>query len=147
MKEELPNLNNLSVEDLKILRTNINLLLQDKCKPKYEKNTYFINPEGLSFIRICYSDYYVDGNLFYRIEISKSDGVTSFRNVEESFIDECLSISEEIYRSLLDYKNEFFNKIFDFSYKQDIERSNYKESLINEFEDKLRETINELNQH
>jgi hypothetical protein len=147
MKEELPNLENLSVEDLKTLHKNINLLLKDKCKPKYEKNTYFINPEDLSFIRICYSDNYVDGNLFYRIEISKSDGVTSFRNVEESFIDKCLSISEEIFRSLLDYKHEFFNKIFDFNYKQDIERSDYKESLINEFKDKLQEIIKELNQH
>lgn len=137
------NLENLSVEDLKTLQKNINLLLKDKCKPKYEKNTYFINPEDSSFIRICYSDNYVEGNLFYRIEISKSDGVTSFRNVEESFIDKCLSIPEEIFRSLLDYKNEFFNKIFDFNYKQDIERLNYKESLTAEFSKKLREVIKE----
>ena len=136
-------LENLSIEDLKTLRTNISILLKDKCKPKYEKNTYFINLEDVSFIRICYSDNYVDGDLFYRIEISKSDGVTSFRNVEESFIDECLSISEEIYRSLLDYKNEFFNKIVDFNYKQDIERLNYKESLTIEFSKKLQEIIND----
>lgn len=137
------NLENLSVEDLKTLRTNISILLKDKCKPKYEKNTYFINLKDVSFIRICYSDSYINGDLFYRIEISKPDGLTSFRNVEESFIDECLPISEEIYRSLFDYKNEFFNKIVDFSYKQDIERSNYKESLTEEFSKKLQEIIND----
>ena len=142
------NLENLSVEDLKTLQKNINLLLKDKCKPKYKENTYFISPNKLSFIRICYSDYRINNDLFYRIEINGYDGVTSFRNVEESFIDEYLSISEEIYRSLLDYQNEFFNKkIFDFVHKQDIERLNYRKSLINEFKDKLQETINELNQH
>ena len=137
------NLENLSVEDLKTLRTNINFLLKDKCEPKYKDDTYFINPEDLFFIRICYSDYYVDGNLFYRIEISESDGNTIFRNVEESFIDKCLSISEEIYISLLDYKDKFINKLFDFKSKQDVEIFNYKKSLINEFKDKLREVIKE----
>ena len=101
------NLENLSVEDLKTLHKNINLLLKDKCKPKYKEQEYFINPENLSFIRMCYSDYYVDGNLFYRIEINDFDGVTTFRNVEESFIDKCISISEKIYISLLDYKDKF----------------------------------------
>ena len=124
-------LENLSVEDLKTLRTNINFLLKDRCEPKYKEDTYFINPVDLFFIRIGYSDYRVDGgDLFYRIEINDSDGVTSFRNVEESFIDRCLSISEEIYISLLDYKNKFTNKVFDFVYKQDVERSNYKKSFI-----------------
>lgn len=137
------NLENLSVEDLKTLRTNINFLLKDKCEPKYKEQEYFINPENLSFIRMCYSDYYVDGNLFYRIEINDSDGVTTFRNVEESFIDKCISISEKIYISLLDYKDKFINKLFDFSYKQDIERSNYKESLTKEFSKKLQEIIND----
>lgn len=140
------NLENLSVEDLKTLRTNINFLLKDKCEPKYKEQEYFINPENLSFIRMCYSDYYVDGNLFYRIEINTSDGNTIFRNVEESFIDKCLSISEEIYTSLLDSKDKLIDKLFDFKSKQDAETFNYKKSLTNEFEDKLREVINELNQ-
>lgn len=137
-------LENLSIKDLKELRANINLLLKDKYKPKYKKNTYFINPKDLSFIRICYSDYRViDNDLVYRIEINGSDGVTLFRNVEESFIDKCLSISKKVYTSLLDYKDKFINKLFDFNYKQDIERSNYRKSLINEFEDKLQEVIKE----
>lgn len=136
-------LENLSVEELKILHKDINLLLKNKYKPKYEKDTYFINPKDLSFFHIRYSDYHIDNSLFYQIEISTSDGNTISCKVEESFIDKCFSISKKVYISLLDYKNEFMNKTYDFIYKQDIERSNYQKSLINEFENKLQEVINE----
>lgn len=45
-------LENLSVEKLKVLREDINLLLKNKYEPKYKENTCFINPKDLSFLCI-----------------------------------------------------------------------------------------------
>lgn len=136
------DLENLSVEDLKTLRTNINLLLKDKCKPKYKENTCFIKPDDLFFIRIRE----VFDDAVYRVIINNSKGDSYFDHVNESFIDKCITISEEVYQSLLTYKSEFLDKIIDFGKEQNVEMANYKESLINEFNNKLREVINELNQ-
>lgn len=133
------NLENLSVEDLKTLRTNINLLLKDKCKPKYKENTCFIKPDDLFFIRIRE----VFDDAVYRVIINNSKGDSYFDHVNESFIDKCVTISEEVYQSLLTYKSEFLDKIIDFGKEQNVEMANYKESLINEFKDKLREVIKE----
>lgn len=137
------NLENLSVEDLKALRTNINLLLKDKCKPKYEGNTFFIKPGDLFFIRICYTDNDETGNTLYRININNPNGDSYYRNVEESFIDECLPISEEVFDSLVIYRNKLIDQFIEFRNEQDVERFNYKESLTAEFSKKLQEIIND----
>jgi hypothetical protein len=138
-------LENLSVEELKILREDINLLLKNKYEPKYKENTCFINPQNLSFLCIhcAYDD--VDIDRYYRIVINNLNGENYMHNVDESFLNKCLVISKEIYNSLLFDRNEIKDKINNLKDKQINEFYNYEKSLNSEFKEKLQKVINELN--
>lgn len=139
------NLENLSVEDLKTLYKNIDLLLKDKCKPKYKPNDYLIDPDDFFFIQVVKTYDNDINNTCYRINVNDSNGHDYLRYVNEPYMDKCLIISKEIYDSLLNYKNELRDKLVNFKNKQFDEISNYRKLLSNEFKNKLQEVINGLN--
>lgn len=130
-------LENLSVEELKILREDINLLLKNKHKPKYKEEDCFINPKDFSF------GYILDiNNIDYVVLThSLSDKNHHVSYVSEQFLDNCIIISQDYYDELYISKNDLFNDINKFRDEKNKEVKDFIDSLEKEFNYKVQEII------
>lgn len=119
------DLKSLSVEELENLRSEIDSLIKEKFVPKYKEETCFINPKDLSFG-------YVFGIFGTKYEIVVNflfgDDHTIER-INESYLDNCVFISQEDYDELYISRNDLFNDICKFRDEKYKEIKDFTDSL------------------
>lgn len=135
MKEKLPNLENLSIEELKNLRSEITSLIEEKFAPKYKEDDCFINPKDLSFGYIL--------GIGTEYEISVNFNSESLQHVSEQYLDNCIIISQEDYDELLISENDISNDVYKFRDEKYKEIRIFKESLEKKLKDKIQKMITE----
>ena len=131
------DLKNLSVEELEKLRLEIDSLIEEKFTFKYNEDTCFINPKDLSFgyvLDTCYPNYAVSLNYFES---------SSLKHVPESYLNNCIIISQEDYDELLISENDISNDVYKFRDEKYKEIQIFKESLEKKLKDKVQKIITE----
>jgi hypothetical protein len=132
-------LENLSVEELENLRSEIDSLILSKFNPKYKEEGCFINPKDLSFG-------YINGivDTAYEIIIN-SYGNHHTTYVSEHYLDNCIIISQEDYNELYISKSDLLNELYEFRNEKYKEIQNFTESLEKKVKDKVQEMIKKYN--
>lgn len=129
------NLKNLSIEELENLRSEITSLITEKYIPKYKEDTYFINPNDLSFG-------YIIGivDMEYKIIINSHNN-HYMDYVPEQYLDNCIIISQDDYNELYISKNDLFNDFYKFRDEKNKEIQDFMKSLEKGFKDKVQKMI------
>lgn len=130
------DLKNLSIEELKNLRLEIDSLIKKKFNPKYKEEDCFINPNDLSFG-------YILGiiNTEYEIVLHSLSHGNPTSYVSEQGLNNCIFISQEDYNELCISRNDLFNDFYKFRDEKNKEIQNFMKSLEKGFKDKVQKMI------
>ena len=133
------DLKKLSIKELEDLRSKITSLIEEKFIPKYKEEDCFINPNNL-----CFG--YILGVFDAKYEVvinSLSGGDHTTERVDESYLDNCVFISQEDYDELYISRNDVFNEVYKFRDEKQQEIRDFMNSLEKEFNQKVKNVINE----
>ena len=139
MNFKIIDLKSLSIEELESLRSEIDSLIKEKFNPKYKEEDCFINPNDLSFGYILG----IFGTKYEIVVNFLSGGDYTIERVNESYLDNCVFISQEDYDELYISSNDIFNEVSIFRDEKQKEIQDFMKSLEEGFKSKVQKMIKE----